>query len=581
MSLSDVTNTVNNKCAVKGINKKIRLRDGSFKVYKYDGARKQIDLVFRDESEKIVFDSKISNLKQRHGLRTTKDVFNLLISENEERHISQLQSSENHDALPEKPDHGQFVCENNALLKLINLTAAHSGECKSALQINDITYHGHVADAKLQCDNGHIIHWTSSSKLGTHYTVNYRMMLGYLCSGITPIQYERFSNFSDIGILTQYFLSTVIITFAAAIDLLARQSVIRAIEEEKRKSKTEPGITIMTDARHACRKNSFHTDHVALGNKTHKIVNIQTVTKKEERSSQKHESVGCSRMYEDFVRDNVKVNVHVHDRNTSINKTVKSVSGVKNCNERWHAARPITKGLKKIGSGAKKQLGKSWHPQITDKGALVRNHMYWAMENCDNDPNTLRQHIDSCVTHFQNNHTSCHADSHCRKSDYVPNFDVITDQPAVDLLSKFLKSLTLYKSAEDYVLSLDTYYVESYNNTCLIYLDKRIHYKERMYKTRSQLTVLDWNEHVDRAFTSVYHRMSAKHNRRNHGKKKYKKKTYAFVEELWELIVSVAGSAQEASGANSEYIDNDDDDDDDNEDDDNEDDDDDDDDGSD
>ncbi len=185
----------------------------------------------------------------------------------------------------------------------------------------------------------------------------------------------------------------------------------------------------------------------------------------------------------------------------------------------WHAARPVTKGIKKIGAGAKKYLGKSWHPHLVDKGALVRNHLYWAMDHCDRDASTLRQLIDSCVLHFQDNHSSCHLDSHCHATDYVPNFIIITDQVAVSLLSTFLKTLTLYRNAEYYVLSLDTYYVESFNNSCLIYLDKRIHYKERMYKLRSQLCVLDWNEHVDRAFTSVYFRMSASHNRRTRGKK--------------------------------------------------------------
>ncbi len=354
-------------------------------------------------------------------------------------------------------------------------------------------------------------------------------------------------------------MNAVLITFAAAIDLLARQSITRAIMEEQRQSKDETGITIMTDARHACRKNSYHSDHVALGMKTHKVVkHPNNNEERRKKARKKHEAYGCSRMYEEFEKMKVKVSVHVHDRNTSINKTVKTMNGVQNCNERWHASRPVTKCLKKIGAGPKKHMGKTWHPQLADKGSLVRNHMYWAMDKCNADATRLRQLIASCVPHFQNIHTTCHEDSHCREKDYVPNYTIVTDPVAVTMLTKFLKYLTLYKNAEDYVLSLDTYYVESYNNTCLIYLDKRIHYKETMYKLRSQLTVLDWNEHVDRAFTSIYYKLSGAHIRRHQGKKQYKKKSYLFVQELWELLMATLGKEDESTSRSDHDNDNDD-----------------------
>ena len=79
------------------------------------------------------------------------------------------------------------------------------------------------------------------------------------------------------------------------------------------------------------------------------------------------------------------------------------------------------------------------------------------------------------------------------------------------------------------MLARSTYYIESFNNTCLIYLDKRIHYKNTMYELRRDLCVLDWNEHVDRQYTSVYRRIRPAHMGRRSGKKNYKKKTYNFV----------------------------------------------------
>ena len=88
-----------------------------------------------------------------------------------------------------------------------------------------------------------------------------------------------------------------------------------------------------------------------------------------------------------------------------------------------------------------------------------------------------------------------------------------------DCWRSFLHSLTLYKNAADYALCKDTFYVESFNNTCLVYLDKRIHYKTPTYIMRINLAVLSWNEHADRPYTSRWNRLQVQHNRRALGKK--------------------------------------------------------------
>ena len=102
----------------------------------------------------------------------------------------------------------------------------------------------------------------------------------------------------------------------------------------------------------------------------------------------------------------------------------------------------------------------------------------------------LRQHPANSVLHLRDIHVGCDTDSECKEQGYVPDFTIVRDPVAVQLLRKFIKSLTLYKMAGNFVLNMDTYYVESFNNTCLIYLDKRIHYKDVMSELRSHLFVL-------------------------------------------------------------------------------------------
>ena len=533
MSLKDITNT----CDFKGVMKKKRLVDGSIKVYKYERSRKTFEIQFENDAEKMQFSNKVELFKKQHGLKCMKELLEFCISDQTDTSKPEQLSKS---FILEKCEHDNFICENKSLVDLVTNVQKHSRRCGCNLVPESFAHKGHVLETKWQCKNGHILQWNSSSELGKNYTINYRIMLAYLCSGITQIQYERFSDFAEYGILTEHFRLKSALTCSAVIEVLAEQSISFALSDEchATKDRGEDGISIMTDARHQCRKNSYHTDHVTLGQHTHKVVNLQHITKTQEPCTQKHETIGCSQMYEQFDRRNIKINVHAHDRNMSVNKTVRTRNdGVKNCNERWHATKPLTKGLKKISQGANKNMGVTWHPSLADKGSRLRNHLYYAIDNCNEDEHVLRDTIDLCILHFQDIHDRCTDDSACKEAGYVPDFTVVREPVAIRLLTEFLHSLTLYKNAKDYVYSKDTYYVESFNNSVLIYLQKRIHYKDLMYRLRMNLAVLNWNEHVDRPFTSRSSSEQVHHNRRHLGKKRHKKKTYIFVSDIWELLV--------------------------------------------
>ena len=60
----------------------------------------------------------------------------------------------------------------------------------------------------------------------------------------------------------------------------------------------------------------------------------------------------------------------------------------------------------------------------------------------------------------------------------------------------------IYKSSQDYIYCMDTYYVESFNNVFVQYNDKRINFSREVYQLRRNLAVLDWNEQVNRPTTS-------------------------------------------------------------------------------
>lgn len=101
---------------------------------------------------------------------------------------------------------------------------------------------------------------------------------------------------------------------------------------------------------------------------------------------------------------------------------------------------------------------------------------------------------------------------------YVFKAMVIQDQFVEELLFSFVRSTTLFKNAEDYVQAKDTYHVESFNNSMLIYLDKRMHHLDNTYNLRQGLALLEWNEHVGRHHTPTYSIEVSRHPDRQSGK---------------------------------------------------------------
>ena len=532
--------------------------DGLIKRCKYNSVRKQLDLTFQDEEKLNFFNQKLALSKKRSGRSTNTSVFSFLLDFFLDRSDESLLNNEKDSASPapcssmtskervgdqrnnaDQYHPSLFVGEQEQISSLTTSLHMHSTVCHERLNVLSSCMNGHVFVVCFQCSAGHVVSWTSSSSFGEEFLVNDRLYLAYICSGMLPCQYKKNSEFACIGKMSDRFLDKRLPRFSAVVSFHRTHSLIRALAEEKALSERSgvEGISVMSDARHACRKNSYHTDHVTLGQKSHKVVDLQHVTKENDVCTQRHEKLGCDMMYDAMNTSGVSIDEHVHDRNVTVNKIIKQ-KGVRNVNERWHAGKSIKSGMQKLGQGTKQTSGKTWHPQLSDKVSAVRDHVYWSIDNCDGDKDRLRHLLDTCVPHFQNVHDQCDASSACRRANYIPSLTVITSPVAAELLTNFLHKHVVYKNAEDYAVPRDTYYVESFNNVCLVYLPKRIHIQSHVhYDMRMGLAVLDWNEHVDREATSHNDRQSAEHYRRRRGTRVLKKKSFGFVQDIWTSII--------------------------------------------
>ncbi|XP_078667243.1 uncharacterized protein LOC144909065 [Branchiostoma floridae x Branchiostoma belcheri] len=131
---------------------------------------------------------------------------------------------------------------------------------------------------------------------------NCRMAHGYFSSGILPNQYVRVCKNAGIGHLTEKTLKKSMILYAEIVQSMKEASMDRAMNEEigdpaDEEDVPDESVGIVTDARHAQRRNSHRSDIMALGQINHRVLAHMPVTKKEQTCTQKHEKVGTERLY--------------------------------------------------------------------------------------------------------------------------------------------------------------------------------------------------------------------------------------------------------------------------------------------
>lgn len=279
-----------------------RLSDGSYKSYSsVRRPRRSLDVCFENDDCRNAFDKKIKLAKKKLGCDTNEVLLNKLLDavldtfDGDHRNGFQSSASSFSTSKTE-PD---FVCSFAKINELIALcTGRH-------LQVIGSEQDFHILKLSFMDPHRQMHTWESSHGLKDNYEINYRMIHAYLGSGIRAVQYEKFCEFARIGVTTKHFRKRIIGTYSQAVHNCMTNSISAAMDVEFQLSDK---LQLVSDARHACRKNSYHTDFVALGYTTNRVIHYEHVTKDEERCSQKHEVRGCQLMYDKFRQRGIKVN---------------------------------------------------------------------------------------------------------------------------------------------------------------------------------------------------------------------------------------------------------------------------------
>ena len=286
-----------------------------------------------------------------------------------------------------------FLCAEQSLQRLVEVAEHHRGYCKENLKIKKIHQKGHVISAKFSGNKSceHSFLWSSSPYLpNKEYLVNARVNHSFSCSGMLPSHYVRFVDGAGIGKISKQKRQAFFQNIKKHIQEEYEDSIYTSVLEEVASYENELGtVDIMTDARHGWRMNAKDTNVVAIGEKTHKVLSCEHVTKSDDIVTQRHERFGTEKIYQHLKNQSVAGGVHAHDRNLSINNFIREECTSESQNDTWHAVKSVKAALKKISCGSVNLEGKTWSSQLDDKVEPVATHFHWAIRNCEENPEKL------------------------------------------------------------------------------------------------------------------------------------------------------------------------------------------------
>ena len=186
-----------------------------------------------------------------------------------------------------------FITAETSVQSIVDIVQNHAHNCASGLKLKKLVYRGHVALVTLNCcnqNNPHILKWSSSPYLpNKQYLVNHRVIHGFTCSGMLPIHYKRFCNGVKIGFINKSKRKKIETHYHSHVTNVFNEFIEQALHEEIGSYEDVDGIDIMTDARDGWRKNAKDTSVVAIGEKSHKVLQCVQITKQDDIVSQRHE----------------------------------------------------------------------------------------------------------------------------------------------------------------------------------------------------------------------------------------------------------------------------------------------------
>ncbi|XP_068752792.1 uncharacterized protein [Montipora capricornis] len=368
------------------------------------------------------------------------------------------------------------------------------------------------------------------------YYVNMRMIHGVLSCGLTETQYSGLCQAANIGSEGDKTFDTVLkkLQYMAVVKEVCSESMLGAQEEAKnRPGYHANGECVITDARHDSSRSAAHTTVSALSFSTKKVVGVLNWSRASDVAAVSREVPMTKELLTLLIEtQGFHISEVAHDFVLQLKTWIVS-KGILNSFDSWHGAKSVTKALEKVASGPLRDQGTEWFSELSDKVKSTRTHIYFCMKNSSGNEDDFRETLLTVVDHYQDNHNKCNEGSRCKSEGYIMSKKLLTESRAIAAHKKAIMGTSIYRHATDYMRCWETFWIETLHTVMLIYVPKRIHFGDNTYNMRVELTVLDWNENVNREVSSLQMYQHARHPNRLAETRVLVEKTFNFREVTW------------------------------------------------
>lgn len=344
------------------------------------------------------------------------------------------------------------------------------------------------------CENRHIFKWTSQPLSDKRLVGNILMGAALTLSGVLFNQMKTFCSSLKLAFFSRTVYDKIINNYTApVVKLIWDQHRQNNINELKMGTSIWLAGDGQFDSPGFCAK---YCTYSVMDVRSSKIIDFKITQKGMVQGDL--EKKACELLLQELEKnDECNINVFLTDRHKGIRCYIRTHHpNIEHEFDVWHLSKSLTKRLK--------TLEKNHHSAFMWKTSII-NHLWWSAQTCDGNGTVLVEKFTSVLYHISNIHR-WNDNEQIKKCEHDPLTDeeiknklwIPKNSDSYFALKKIITAKDLLKDLPHAKHFIHTGRLESYHNTRLKYMPKRIHLKYEGMYIRSIIAILDHNDNTDK-----------------------------------------------------------------------------------
>lgn len=345
------------------------------------------------------------------------------------------------------------------------------------------------------CENKHIFKWTTQPLSDKRLVGNILMGAALTLSGVLFNQMKTFCSSLKLAFFSRTVYDKFINNYTApVVKLIWDQHRQNNINELKMGTSIWLAGDGQFDSPGFCAK---YCTYSVMDVRSSKIIDFKITQKGMVQGDL--EKKACESLLQELEKnDECNINVFLTDRHKGIRCYIRTHHpNIEHEFDVWHLSKSLTKRLK--------TLEKNHHSSFMWKTSII-NHLWWSAQTCNGNGTVLVEKFTSVLYHISNIHQWNDDNGQIKKCEHDPLTDeeiknklwIHKNSDSYFALKKIITAKDLLKDLLHAKHFIHTGRLESYHNTRLKYMPKRIHLKYEGMYIRSIIAILDHNSNTDK-----------------------------------------------------------------------------------